>query len=79
LEDQNQEETNCIEVKNLWKVFGDGAEDILSSDLAKEPKQKVLKETGCVVAVRNVSFKVKKGEFFMGNRRPTGRTSRSNI
>jgi len=65
LEDQNQEETNCIEVKNLWKVFGDGAEDILGSDLAKKSKQEILKETGCVIAVRDVSFEVKKGEFFV--------------
>lgn len=67
---QNREEfsqTNeiCLEVKELWKIFGPKAEDLLSSDMKFAPKKEILDQTGCVVGLRDVSFSVRRGEFFM--------------
>lgn len=55
----------CIEVKNLWKIFGDKATDVFHSDLKLEDKDTVQEQTGCITAVRDVSFNVNKGEFFV--------------
>jgi glycine betaine/proline transport system ATP-binding protein len=52
-----------IECKNLWKVFGANAERFsFDTSLSKE---KILEETGHVVAVQDVSFEVRKGETFV--------------
>jgi glycine betaine/proline transport system ATP-binding protein len=67
--EENSVENNdceiCIEAKGLWKVFGKRADEIMGSDLRNASKDTILEKTGCVVAVRNVSFTVKKGEFFV--------------
>jgi glycine betaine/proline transport system ATP-binding protein len=55
----------CIEVKNLWKIFGADAAQVLNSELRTATKETVLEETGAVVAVRDVSFQVNRGEFFV--------------
>ncbi len=56
----------CIEVRNLWKVFGAEARNIVvDSALRKARKDEILKNTGCVVALRDVSFEVREGEFFV--------------
>lgn len=55
-----------VEVNGLWKIFGDNPGQILESEeLRVTPKQTLLEETGCVVAVRDISFKVRKGEIFV--------------
>jgi len=54
-----------VEVNGLWKIFGSGTEQIIGSELQSESKETILEKTGCVVAVRGVSFKVKQGEFFV--------------
>lgn len=61
----HQENDICLEVSHLWKIFGDKADEVLNSDLQSLPKDEVLENTGCVVAVRDVSFSVKRGEFFV--------------
>ena len=51
--------------RNLWKVFGNGARDLadfMDPDLSRE---EVLAQTGCVLAVRDVSFYVREGETFV--------------
>ena len=51
--------------QNLWKVFGDGAPvfpDYIDPTLSRE---EVLALTGCVLAVRDVSFQVREGETFV--------------
>ena len=51
--------------RNLWKVFGNGARDLadfIDPDLSRE---EVLAQTGCVLAVRDVSFYVREGETFV--------------
>jgi len=55
-----------VEVRDLWKIFGDNPERILNSEeLRAAPKDYLLEETGCVVAVRDISFKVRRGEIFV--------------
>ena len=55
----------CLEVNGLWKIFGKKAEDILNSDLRFESKETILEKTGNVMAVKDVSFSVVRGEFFV--------------
>ena len=53
-------------VRNLWKVFGAGAADIASDEAYKDKSAaQILEETGCVTAVRGISFDVSKGEVFV--------------
>ena len=55
-----------VEVRDLWKIFGDNPERILESgELRIAPKDYLLEETGCVVAVREISFRVRRGEIFV--------------
>jgi glycine betaine/proline transport system ATP-binding protein len=68
VEENSVGKQNCdirIEAKGLWKVFGKRADEIMGSDLQRASKETIQEKTGCVVAVRNVSFTVKKGEFFV--------------
>lgn len=55
----------CVEVKNLWKLFGEKPDRVMKSDLRNESKDVILDQTGCVMAVRDVSFNVHRGEFFV--------------
>ena len=55
----------CIEVSGLWKVFGPNAEEIINSEKRTATKEAILEETGCVVAVRDISFQVHQGELFV--------------
>lgn len=52
-----------IECKNLWKVFGPKAERFRVDP--SRSKEEILEQTGHVVAVQDVSFKVRKGEIFV--------------
>ena len=51
--------------QNLWKVFGDGASDLAVSVDPALSREEVLAQTGCVLAVRDVSFDVREGETFV--------------
>jgi glycine betaine/proline transport system ATP-binding protein len=55
----------CIEVRNLWKVFGQRPERAIDALAAGRDKAEVLAETGCNVGVRDVSFDVRRGETFV--------------
>ncbi|MBN2538719.1 MAG: ATP-binding cassette domain-containing protein, partial [Deltaproteobacteria bacterium] len=61
----DQAEEICLEVNGLWKIFGEKAQEILKSDLRFESKETILEKTGNVMAVRDVSFSVARGEFFV--------------
>lgn len=63
LKDRNGEV--CVEVQGLWKIFGGKADEILTSELQSATKESVLEKTGSVMAVRDVSFTVTRGEFFV--------------
>jgi len=55
----------AIEVSGLWKIYGPNARKLVGSPVLNGSKTEVLQKTGCVVAVRDVSFKVRRGEFFV--------------
>jgi glycine betaine/proline transport system ATP-binding protein len=53
-------------VQNLWKVFGADAHKIpANTELAGLSSAEVLEKTGCVAAVRDLSFDVARGEVFV--------------
>jgi glycine betaine/proline transport system ATP-binding protein len=55
----------AITVRDLWKVFGPRAHKIVGSPDAELPRGELRDKTGCVVAVRDVSFEVDPGEVFV--------------
>ena len=65
LEESAGETEKFIQVKNLWKVFGRDAKRVLSPRMKNLSKEKIQEKTGCVVAMRNISLDVGKGEFYI--------------
>jgi glycine betaine/proline transport system ATP-binding protein len=55
----------ALSVKNLWKVFGPKAEQIIGSPEAELSRPEMLERTGCIAAVKDVSFDVAPGEVFV--------------
>jgi glycine betaine/proline transport system ATP-binding protein len=55
----------CIEVKELWKIFGHNSGELLDGKTQSASKEDILEKTGCVVAVRGISFEVYRGELFV--------------
>jgi glycine betaine/proline transport system ATP-binding protein len=55
----------ALSVKNLWKVFGPKAEQIIGSPEAQLSRPEMLERTGCIAAVKDVSFDVAPGEVFV--------------
>jgi glycine betaine/proline transport system ATP-binding protein len=54
-----------VSCRNVWKVYGPKAERIVGSADAELSRQELLEKTGCVAAVRDVSFDVAEGEVFV--------------
>lgn len=54
-----------VSCRDVWKVYGPGAEGIVGSADADLPRAELLQRTGCVAAVRGVSFDVQPGEVFV--------------
>ncbi|GIU95702.1 MAG: glycine/betaine ABC transporter ATP-binding protein [Gaiellaceae bacterium] len=54
-----------IRAHGVWKVFGPRAERIVGTPEADLPRRELLERTGCVAAVRDVSFEVWPGEVFV--------------
>jgi len=54
-----------IKVSSLWKVFGKRPERALDPEYAEYDRTGILKDLGCVVALRDVSFDVAPGETFV--------------
>jgi glycine betaine/proline transport system ATP-binding protein len=52
-------------VAGLWKVFGPKAASIIGTPDADLPRPELLERTGCVAAVKDVSFDVAPGEVFV--------------
>ena len=61
-ETQAEATVSCREV---WKVYGPHAERVVGSEDAMLPRAELLAKTGCVAAVRDVSFEVGAGEVFV--------------
>jgi glycine betaine/proline transport system ATP-binding protein len=57
--------TATVSCRNVWKVYGPKADRIVGTPDADLPRQELLAKTGCVVAVRDVSFDVAQGDVFV--------------
>jgi len=58
-------EASAIQIKDVWKIFGDNAQNALSDIQANGlSKPEILEKYNCVVGVADVSFDVKPGEIF---------------
>ena len=55
----------AVSCREVWKVYGPNADRIVDSADAALPRAELLEKTGCVAAVRDVSFDVKPGEVFV--------------
>ena len=53
-----------ISCKNVWKVFGPNPDSIWDELEQGASKQDVLEKSGHVIAVKDVSFDIKKNEIF---------------
>ncbi len=54
-----------IRAHGIWKVFGPRGERLVGSPDALLPRGELREQTGCVVAVRDVSLQVSRGEVFV--------------
>jgi glycine betaine/proline transport system ATP-binding protein len=54
-----------VSCRDLWKVYGPRAERVVDSPEAELPRAELLEKTGCIAAVRGVSFDVAPGEVFV--------------
>lgn len=54
-----------LSVRGLWKVFGPKADQLIGTPEAELPRAELLDKTGCVAAVKDVSFDVAPGEVFV--------------
>ena len=58
-------DTIQIDVRNLWKVFGNNPRLVFQDKYASASRAEIQEELGQVVALRDVSFKVQKGQTFV--------------
>src|SRR5207253_2224656 len=54
-----------IRAEGVWKIFGRNAEKVIGTPDAHLPRAELREKTGCVAAVRDVSFEVHPGEVFV--------------
>ena len=54
-----------IEVKNVYKIFGDSPSKVLPMVQGGSTKEEILEKTGHTVGLDNVSIKVEEGETFV--------------
>lgn len=55
----------CIEVENLWKVFGENPDRVFAPEYAEKSRAEIQDELGLVVGLRDVSFSVDVGQVFV--------------
>jgi len=64
--DVHGEASKAIEVRNVWKVFGQGSPDqAIAQAKAGSSRQDIISQLDQTVAVRDVSFSVARGETFV--------------
>ncbi len=56
---------NKVQVKNLYKVFGDNPNMAMEMVRAGQNKDQIFQQTGMVLGVRDATFDVKQGEIFV--------------
>ena len=54
-----------IEAEGVWKIFGRQADRIIGTEAAELTRSELRAQTGCVIAVRDVSIRVWPGEVFV--------------
>jgi glycine betaine/proline transport system ATP-binding protein len=54
-----------VSCRNVWKVYGPKADRIVGTPDADLSRAELLEKTGCVAAVRDISFDVAPGEVFV--------------
>ncbi len=54
-----------IEVKDVWKIFGNKPERVLEPEHVTKSRADLQEELGVVVALRNISFAVNAGQIFV--------------
>ncbi len=59
------EQGHEIEVKGLWKIFGNKPERVLEPEHVTKSRAELQEELGVVVALRNISFAVNAGQIFV--------------
>jgi glycine betaine/proline transport system ATP-binding protein len=57
--------TPLIRAEGIWKIFGRNADKVIGTPDADLSRGELRAKTGCVAAVRNVSFEVFPGEVFV--------------
>jgi glycine betaine/proline transport system ATP-binding protein len=55
----------ALTVDGLWKIFGPKADKVIGTPDADLSRQELQAKTGCVAAVKDVSFEVRPGEVFV--------------
>ncbi|MGO4585583.1 glycine betaine/L-proline ABC transporter ATP-binding protein [Arthrobacter sp. 2RAF6] len=55
----------ALKVDGLWKIFGQKADGIIGTPDEHLSRKELQSKTGCVAAVKNVSFEVAPGEVFV--------------
>jgi len=61
----SQNGDQALTVEGLWKIFGNNADKIIGTPDADLPRKELQAKTGCVAAVKDVSFEVRPGEVFV--------------
>jgi glycine betaine/proline transport system ATP-binding protein len=62
VDEPNRVSVSC---RNVWKIYGPKADRIVGTPDADLPRAELLDKTGCVAAVRDISFDVAPGEVFV--------------
>ena len=62
---RDEVEATDLSVQGLWKIFGPKADKVLGSPDAELSRKELQAKTGCVAAVKDVSFDVRPGEVFV--------------
>src|SRR4051812_45678394 len=65
LQDTAQDGGAALSVQGLWKIFGPRADKIIGTPDAELSRKELQAKTGCVAAVKDVSFDVRPGEVFV--------------
>ena len=60
-----QQDARQVDVQGLWKVFGDRPERAVDPAYSSKSRSEIQDELGLVVALRDVSFGVERGQIFV--------------
>jgi glycine betaine/proline transport system ATP-binding protein len=65
VQQSSSSEETALSVKDLWKIFGNKSDKIIGTPDADLSRKDLQAKTGCVMAVKDVSFEVRPGEVFV--------------